>query len=79
MRRRTTLLIVAAVLILGVAGTGAAWWVVHRKTPDVHNGAKLPFTLTTGSTAASPKVRKWGPSWPVYGLNDARTRDASGQ
>jgi outer membrane protein assembly factor BamB len=80
MRRRTKLLIVAAVLVLGVAGTGAAWWVVHRKTPDVHNGAKLPFTLTTSSsvTPVSPTVRRWGPSWPVYGLSDARTRDASG-
>jgi len=84
MRRRTKLLIVAAVVVLGVAGTGAAWWVAHRRTADVHNGAHLPFTLTSDTTQASTTTKKdrrekrWGPSWPVYGLSAARTRDASG-
>ena len=86
MRRRNIVLIAAAVVILAFVGAGAAWWVVNRKTADVHNGAKLPFTLTTDSTAptstgtgtSSPRQREVGPSWPVYGLSDARTRDAAG-
>jgi len=72
--------VLAAVVL--VAGAGAAWWAVHRQTPDVHRGADLPFTLTstappTTSTGGSPKHAKWGPPWPVYGRTLARTRDAS--
>src|SRR2546430_632458 len=88
MRRRTLILIASGVVILAGVGTGAAWWIVHRKTPDVHNGTKLPFTFTSDSTTTStgtsgstggtrPRAHPFGPSWPVYGLSDARTRDAS--
>jgi outer membrane protein assembly factor BamB len=84
MRRRTILTIGAAVLVLLVVGAAAAYWVVNRRTADVHNGDKLPFTLTSDptssappSTQTSPDGKPFGPSWPVYGLSDARTRDAS--
>jgi outer membrane protein assembly factor BamB len=83
MRRRTLLTIGAAVVVLLVVGAAAAYWVVNRRTADVHNGDKVPFTLTSdpsptqpSSTHATPQSR-WGPSWPVYGFTDARTRDAS--
>jgi outer membrane protein assembly factor BamB len=74
----------AAVVVLLVVGAAAAYWVVNRRTADVHNGDKLPFTLTSDPTTTQPpsthiskRQRTWGPSWPVYGLSDARTRDAS--
>ena len=83
MRRRNIALVGAAVVVLGAVGTGAAWWVVNRKTADVHNGTKVPFTLTSDSTqttssAASKRPRMWGPSWPVYGFSNSRTRDDTG-
>jgi outer membrane protein assembly factor BamB len=83
MRRRNIALAGAAVVILGAVGAGAAWWVVNRKTADVHNGAKAPFSFTSDPTSSTGthggrRHRVWGPSWPVYGLSDARTRDASG-
>ncbi len=80
MRRRNIALVGAAVVVLGAVGAGGAWWVVNRKTADVHNGTKVPFTLTSGSTrtTTSATQRKWGSSWPVYGLSDDRTRDDSG-
>jgi hypothetical protein len=84
MRRRTILTIGAAVVLLLVVGAAAAYWVVNRRTADVHNGDKLPFTLTSDptssappSTQTGPNAKPFGPSWPVYGLSDARTRDAS--
>jgi outer membrane protein assembly factor BamB len=74
----------AAVVVLLVVGAAAAYWVVNRRTADVHNGDKLPFTLTSDPTTTQPssthttkRERILGPSWPVYGLSDARTRDAS--
>lgn len=84
MRRRNIALAGVAVVILGAVGTGAAYWVVNRKTADVHNGTKVPFTLTSDSAPAttslrSKRQRMWGPSWPVYGLSDARTRDDAGE
>ena len=82
MRRRTILTIAAAVVVLLVVGAAAAYWVVNRRTADVHNGDKLPFTLTSdpttsapSSTQTGPNGKSFGPSWPVYGLSDARTRD----
>jgi outer membrane protein assembly factor BamB len=85
MRRRGLIVIVCAVVVLVGAGAGAAWWVVHRKTADVHHGASLPFTLTSDPTTSPPSTGRkgrgphvFGPSWPVYGYTDARTRDASG-
>jgi outer membrane protein assembly factor BamB len=84
MRRRTLLIIGVGVVALLVAGAAGAYWVVNRRTADVHNGDKLPFTLTSdpsssapSSTHATKKARRFGPSWPVYGFTDARTRDAS--
>jgi outer membrane protein assembly factor BamB len=84
MRRRNIALVGAAVVVLGAVGTGAAWWVVNRKTADVHNGDKVPFTLTSDSTqatstATSKDQRLWGPSWSVYGFSDSRTRDDSAE
>ncbi len=53
MRRRNIVLIGAAVVVLLAAvGAGAAWWVANRKTADVHNGATLPFTLTSDPSHA---------------------------
>jgi outer membrane protein assembly factor BamB len=79
MRRRNIALVGVAVVVLGAVGTGAAWWVVNRKTGDVHNGDKVPFTLTSdtqgSSTHATRQQRIWGPSWPMYGFSAARTRD----
>jgi outer membrane protein assembly factor BamB len=83
MRRRTIALIGLAVVVLLALGSGAAYWVANRKTADVHRGDKLPFTLTSDPTApasappTSP-LHRFGPSWPLYGLSDARTRNASG-
>jgi outer membrane protein assembly factor BamB len=72
----------AAVALL-VAGAGAAWWIVHRPTPDVHRGAELPFTLTSNPPPTAPTAGTsndhpaWGAPWPTYGRTMARTRDAS--
>jgi outer membrane protein assembly factor BamB len=83
MRRRNIALVAAAVVVLGAVGTGAAWWVVNRKTADVHNGDRVPFTLTSDSTQSTSsettkRQRRWGASWPVYGFSDDRTRNDSG-
>src|SRR3954452_7840708 len=85
-RRRRILLGVAVGLVLLVAaGAGVAWWAVHRTVADVHNGASLPFTpssstpLTTTPTSSTGGTQgpNWGPDWPFYGRNEARTRDAT--
>jgi outer membrane protein assembly factor BamB len=82
--RRTRLvgIAIALALIAGI-GVAVAYYVVHRKTGDVHNGLKVPFTLTHESTGSSPSTAKAstapdpGPAWPFYGRTLARTRDAS--
>jgi outer membrane protein assembly factor BamB len=83
-RRRLFAVIAASSTVVLVGGAATAWWVVHRRTPDVHNGASLPFTLTSdptepsssSSTGSNDKVR-WGPAWPVYGRTMTRVRNAS--
>ena len=84
MRRKTWALSALAATVLVAGGAGAAWWVVHQRTDDIHRGSDLPFTLTTASPTTSPPGkdgkhhgRDPGPAWPVYGRNVARTRDAS--
>src|SRR5207244_12938623 len=47
----------------------------------LHNGASAPFTLTSDpTTTAAPRptlAARYGPDWPIYGYNLARTRNAS--
>jgi len=84
MRRKTWALSALAATVLVAGGAGAAWYVVHQRTGDIHRGGELPFTLTTTtspSTGTSGNDGKHstdaGPPWPVYGRTPARTRDAS--
>lgn len=84
MRRKTWALSALAATVLVAGGAGAAWWVVHQRTGDIHRGSDLPFTLTTTPTKTSTSgkdgkhhARDTGPPWPVYGRNVARTRDAA--
>ncbi len=83
MRRKTWALSALAATVLVAGGAGAAWWVVHQRTGDIHRGGELPFTLTTTSTNTSTSGKDGkhatdaGPAWPVYGRTVARTRDAS--
>src|SRR3989442_9005880 len=80
-RRKLILVATALVLLLMVGGAGVAWWVVHEKVADIHNGASAPFTLTSDpTTTAAPRptlAARYGPDWPIYGYNLARTRNAS--
>jgi outer membrane protein assembly factor BamB len=80
-RRRKILLGALVAVLLVAAGAGVAWWAVHRPVADIHNGASLPFTLseptTTDITSTTPTEPRWGPPWPFYGRDRARTRDAS--
>jgi outer membrane protein assembly factor BamB len=84
MRRKTWALSALAASVLVAGGAGAAWWVVHQRTGDIHRGADLPFTPSTSepTTSTSGGHRKHhgrdpGPAWPVYGRTLTRTRDAS--
>ena len=84
MSRRRRLLIIgaAACALLVVAGAGVAWWIVHEPVGDVHAGATLPFTasdptLPSTDQPATPKKDRFGPSWPLYGRVDSRTRNAT--
>ena len=85
MRRRTWAVIaLCAALLLALAAAG--WILAHRRTGDVHNGAKLPFTSepeptistpTTGGGKGQTNLERYGPAWPVYGRTMTRRRDAS--
>jgi outer membrane protein assembly factor BamB len=87
MRRRRTWIIIGAVLVgLLAGGAGLAYWTVHKPVADVHD-ASAPFTLTSDPTTTVPTTTgggkpnlaaKYGPPWPMYGLNPARTRNDSG-
>ena len=84
MRRKTWALSALAATVLVAGGAGAAWWVVHQRTGDIHRGSDLPFTLTTLTPrrpARPARTASTTPETPArrgrYGRNAARTRDAS--
>jgi outer membrane protein assembly factor BamB len=85
-RHRILLAVVAGLVVLLAAGAGIAWWAVHRTVGDVHNGASLPFTLSSSAPSSTDPSEpgsttkaadRFGPDWPLYGRVEQRTRDAS--
>jgi outer membrane protein assembly factor BamB len=86
MRRKTWALSALAATVLIAGGAGAAWYVVHQRTGDIHRGNEEPFTLTSDSPVPSsggggehhkPHDFDPGPAWPVYGRTMSRTRAAA--
>jgi outer membrane protein assembly factor BamB len=84
-RSRLVGIILVAALVAAI-GAAVAYYVVSRKTADVHNGLSAPFSFTTDSglpssstttSGTSPKGPDYGPPWPFYGYSLSRTRDAS--
>jgi len=85
-RRRTLIIVAAGLLALLCAGAAIAYVIVTRPAGDIHNGASSPFTSTPEPPASSQppttgakKGPDYGPPWPMYGLNPSHNRDASAQ
>jgi outer membrane protein assembly factor BamB len=75
MRRRTILLALLGLLILGVAGAAAAWFWNQHETRDIRGSSTVEFD-TTEATTTRPVEQVDQEPWPLYGLTSDRTRDA---
>jgi outer membrane protein assembly factor BamB len=73
---KRVLLALGALLLLGVAGAGAAWWWNDRQTQDVRGSSTREF-ITTEPTVTRPQEEIDTEPWPIYGLTRERTRDAA--
>jgi outer membrane protein assembly factor BamB len=64
-----------ALLVLGVAGAGAAWWWNERQTHDIRGSSTKEFVTTEQTTTRAIEEIEQEP-WPIYGLTPERTRNA---
>jgi outer membrane protein assembly factor BamB len=69
------LLALAALLFVGAAGAGVAWWWNDRETHDVRGSSTKEF-VTTEATTTRPQEEIETEPWPLYGLTPERTRNA---